>query len=344
MTNPSLSRPPVAVLGAGSWGTALALHCFRRGLPTRLWTRSVEHYEAMERERVNSRYLRDFTLPDGLVVEHDLGRALAGAGFVILAIPSHGLRASLAQVHEALAEGAPPPAYLVAAKGVEIDTLQTMAEVVAATLPKEHAARSAVLGGPSFAAEVARGMPTAVVVASEDPAVAGEIQQWMHGDGMRVYVSDDVVGVELGGAFKNVIALAAGVCDGAGLGQNARAALITRGLAEIGRLSLALGADPATLSGLAGLGDLVLTCTGGLSRNRRVGLALGQGRALQDILDEMGMVAEGVNNTLSAHRLAARTGVEMPITQMMHAILYEGTSVRRAVEALMQRDLKPERD
>jgi glycerol-3-phosphate dehydrogenase (NAD(P)+) len=201
-----------------------------------------------------------------------------------------------------------------------------------------------VLGGPSFAAEVARGLPTAVVIASEDPAVAAKIQQWMHGDGLRAYITDDVVGVELGGAFKNVIALAAGVCDGAGLGQNARAALITRGLAEIGRLCIALGADPVTLSGLAGLGDLVLTCTGGLSRNRRVGLALGQGRALQEILSEMGMVAEGVNNTLSAHRLAQREGVEMPITQIMHAILYQGTSVRRAVEALMQRDLKPERD
>ncbi len=265
---------------------------------------------------------------------------------MILAIPSHGLRAQLVQVREAIAGlgDAAPPAYLVAAKGVEIDTLETMAEVVDATLPAAHAARTAVLGGPSFAAEVAQGMPTAVVVACKDRAVAGAIQLWMHGDGVRVYVSDDVVGVEVGGAFKNVIALAAGVCDGAGLGQNARAALITRGLAEIGRLSQVLGADPATLSGLAGLGDLVLTCTGGLSRNRRVGLALGQGRALAEILAEMGMVAEGVNNTLSAYRLAERHGVDMPITRMMHAILYQGTSVRRAVEGLMQRDLKPERD
>lgn len=347
MTQPSSPNPTVAVLGAGSWGTALAIHCARRGMPTRLWTRSVEHFTAMQRERVNSRYLRDFPLPEAMVVEHDLERALAGADFVILAIPSHGLRAQLVQVREAIAalgDAAPPPAYLVAAKGVEIDTLETMAEVVDATLPAAHAARTAVLGGPSFAAEVAQGMPTAVVVACKDPAVAATIQQWMHGDGVRVYVSDDVVGVEVGGAFKNVIALAAGVCDGAGLGQNARAALITRGLAEIGRLSLTLGADPVTLSGLAGLGDLVLTCTGGLSRNRRVGLALGQGRALPEILAEMGMVAEGVNNTLSAYRLAERHGVDMPITRTMHAILYQGTSVRRAVDALMQRDLKPERD
>ncbi|MDC0667233.1 NAD(P)H-dependent glycerol-3-phosphate dehydrogenase [Nannocystis radixulma] len=349
MTNDPASPPPptVAVLGAGSWGTALALHCARRGLVTRLWTRSHEHFEAMAAAGVNARYLPEFPFPDNLSVEHDLGRALAGAGFVILAIPSHGLRATLHLVDAALARlgaAAPLPYYLVAAKGVEIDSLRTMADVVHETLPKGHAARMAVLGGPSFAAEVARGLPTAVVIASADQAAAAAIQQWMHGDGLRVYVTHDVVGVELGGAFKNVIALAAGVCDGAGLGQNARAALITRGLAEIGRLCIALGADPVTLSGLAGLGDLVLTCTGGLSRNRRVGLALGQGRALQEILDEMGMVAEGVNNTLSAHRLAQRERVEMPITQIMHAILYEGMSVRRAVAALMQRDVKPERD
>lgn len=350
MTNaPGSETPPtVAVLGAGSWGTALALHCARRGSPTRLWTRSREHFEAMTEARVNARYLPDFPLPAGLTVEHELARALAGAEFVILSIPSHGLRATLVEVKATLAALAaageePRPYYLVAAKGVEIDSLQTMADVVEGTLPKRHAERMAVLGGPSFAAEVAAGLPTAVVVASAEAAVAATIQQWMHGDGLRVYVTHDVVGVELGGAFKNVIALAAGVCDGAGLGQNARAALITRGLAEIGRLCIALGADPVTLSGLAGLGDLVLTCTGGLSRNRRVGLALGQGRALQEILGEMGMVAEGVNNTLSAHRLAQREHVEMPITETMHAILYEGTSVRRAVAALMERDLKPER-
>lgn len=341
--------PVAAVLGAGSWGTALALHCARRGMPTRLWTRNREQYEAMQRDRVNQRYLPDFPLPAGLAVECDLERALEGAGLVILAIPSHGLRATLEQVRAALERLAaagkePRPLYLVAAKGVEIDTLATMADVVAQTLPQGHAVRAAVLGGPSFAAEVARGLPTAVVVASADREVAGEIQHWLHGDGLRAYVTEDVVGVELGGAFKNVIALAAGVCDGAGLGQNARAALITRGLAEIGRLCLALGAHPATLSGLAGLGDLVLTCTGGLSRNRRVGLALGQGRTLGDILDEMGMVAEGVNNTLSAHRLAEREGVDMPITRTMHAILYRGLGVGTAVEALMMRDLKPERD
>ena len=349
MTSAPPYSPVVTVLGAGSWGTALALHAARRGLTTRLWTRSGEHFAAMQQDRRNRRYLPDFEFPANLVAVTDYAAALRGSDLVILAVPSHALRPALVQVREVLAGLAqageePHPLYLVAAKGVEVDSLATMAEVVEATLPASHAARMAVLGGPSFAAEVAAGMPTAVVIASHDLAIADTIQHLLGGDGLRAYVTEDVVGVELGGAFKNVIALGAGVCDGAGLGQNARAALITRGLAEIGRLCHALGAHPATLSGLAGLGDLVLTCTGGLSRNRRVGLALGQGRKLEDILREMGMVAEGINNTLSAHRLARREGVEMPITAMMHAILYEGISVRAAVHALMQRDLKPERD
>lgn len=341
-----MSTSVVTVLGAGSWGTALALHAARRGLRTRLWTRSREHHDAMQREGRNSRYLADFPFPQNLTVTDDLAAALTDAELVILAIPSHALRPALAAVRD-LAVATPPrhiPLYLVAAKGVEVDSLATMAEVVEQTLPPEHARHMAVLGGPSFAAEVARGLPTAVVIASHDPTVAAQIQHMLGGDGIRAYITDDVVGVELGGAFKNVIALGAGVSDGAGLGQNTRAALITRGLAEIGRLCHARGANPATLSGLAGLGDLVLTCTGGLSRNRRVGLALGQGQQLDAILKEMGMVAEGINNTLSAHRLAQREGVEMPITAMMHAILYEGISVRAAVDALMQRDLKPERD
>ena len=339
------SQGAVTVLGAGSWGTALALHAHRRGLPTRLWARSLEHAEAMQRERANGRYLPQFRLPDDFAVTSDMAAALAGAGLVIAAIPSHGMRESMAQVRAVLeARGeAAAPYYLIASKGVEVDSLRTMIDVLEEELPAGHRERIAVLGGPSFAAEVAGGLPTAVVVASRAPAVAGAIQRLLSGQGLRVYASDDVLGVELGGAFKNVIALAAGVCDGAGLGQNARAALITRGLAEITRVSLAMGAHPATLAGLAGLGDLVLTCTGGLSRNRRVGLALGEGRRLADILAEMGMVAEGVKNTLSAHRLAAREGVEMPITAVMHAILYEGFDVRHAVDALMQRDLKPER-
>jgi len=342
------SSPVVSVLGAGSWGTALALHAAREGLVTRLWTRSAEHCAEMRAERRNCRYLKDASFPAQLSVTDELAEAIRDASLVILAIPSHGMREAVRRVATALEQleaggRATTPMYLIAAKGVEVDSLKTMADVLEDELPAEHHPRVAVLGGPSFAAEVAAGQPTAVVVASEERQVAETIQRLLSGEHLRVYVSDDVLGVELGGAFKNVIALAAGVCDGAGLGQNTRAALITRGLAEITRMSLALGAHPATLAGLAGLGDLVLTCTGGLSRNRRVGLALGQGRKLAEILREMEMVAEGVKNTLSAQRLAAREGVEMPITAMMHAILYEDRSVQHAVAGLMQRDLKPER-
>lgn len=240
--------------------------------------------------------------------------------------------------------GVAAPYYLIAAKGIEVDTLANMHDVLHSELPVGHRDRVAVLGGPSFAAEVAQGLPTMVVIAAYDPATSGAIQTMMSGDGIRAYVTDDVIGVELGGVLKNVIALAAGVGDGAGLGQNARAGLITRGLAEISRIAIKLGAHPATLAGLAGLGDLVLTCTGGLSRNRRVGIALGQGRTLDEILAEMGMVAEGVKNTLSAQRLAEREGVEMPLVKTMHAILYGGLAVRDAVELLMGRALRAERE
>lgn len=299
----------------------------------------------MQASRVNARYLKDAPFPDNLAVTCDLEQALAGSELVITAVPSHGLRAVMKAVSPVLDQlEHTSPKFLIAAKGVEVDSLKTMATVLAEELAPRHRANIAALGGPSFAAEVAAGQPTAVVVACTEISVAEQIQVWLSGNGLRVYVSDDVTGVELGGAFKNVIALAAGVCDGAGLGQNARAALITRGLAEISRLSVTLGALPSTLAGLAGLGDLVLTCTGGLSRNRRVGLALGRGQTLEQILEEMGMVAEGVKNTLSATRLAAREGVEMPIAEMMHALLYGGASVRFAVASLMGRDLKSERE
>jgi glycerol-3-phosphate dehydrogenase (NAD(P)+) len=336
----------VAVLGAGSWGTALAIHAARRGRPTVLWTRTPEHHAAMAAEGRNARYLPDFPFPPGLRSTADLGEALAGADLVICGIPSHGMRHGIRQVAAWFHAhpGAKPPMYLIAAKGVEVDTLDNMHQVLAKELPPAHRERIAALGGPSFAAEVAQGLPTTVVVGCEQRGVAMSIQQLLSGDGVRAYVTDDILGVELGGAFKNVIALAAGIGDGAGLGQNARAGLITRGLAEMSRLAIALGALPATLSGLAGIGDLVLTCTGGLSRNRRVGIALGQGKKLQEILDEMGMVAEGVNNTLSAHRLAEREGVDMPLVSTMHAILYGGMAVREAVGALMGRALKSERE
>lgn len=336
----------VTVLGAGSWGTALALHAARRGRPTLLWTRTPEHQAAMEKERRNGRYLPDFPFPDGLSPTDDLERALEGAELLICAIPSHGMRAMMKRVAQYFAAhpDAPAPMYLIAAKGIEVDSLANMHQVLAEELPPAHRERIAALGGPSFAAEVAKGLPTTVVVGSEHPRVRLSIQQLLSGDGVRAYVTDDILGVELGGTFKNVIAMAAGIGDGAGLGDNARAGIITRGLAEISRLAISLGALPATLSGLAGLGDLVLTCTGGLSRNRRVGIALGQGRTLEEILEEMGMVAEGVKNTKSAYRLAQQQGVEMPLASTMYAILYEGMAVKEAVQALMGRALKAERE
>lgn len=338
--------PRVTVLGAGSWGTALAIHAARRGWPTRLWTRRTDHFEAMRSEGANARYLPDFKFPEALTATDDLALALQDPGLVICAIPSHGMRTAMKRVREVL-DGQTrerEPMFLIAAKGIEVESLSNMHEVLQQELPEAHASRIAALGGPSFAKEVAAGKPTMVVVAAHDEPIREAVQQLLSGQSMRAYVTDDVLGVELGGTFKNVIAMAAGIGDGAGLGDNARAGLITRGLAEISRLATALGAHPATLSGLAGMGDLVLTCTGGLSRNRRVGIALGQGRSLQEILDEMGMVAEGVKNTKSAYKLAKQMSVDMPVVATMHAILYGDMDVRQAVSALMGRALKSERE
>lgn len=336
----------VTVLGAGSWGTALAIHVARRGFNTALWTRRADHCAAMIEQGCNPRYLPDHPFPNTLTPTDDLAGALAGdPALVICAVPSHGMRGMIQRARDVFEAQAParPPLYLIAAKGIEVDSLANMHDVLAQELPSAHHEGITALGGPSFAAEVAGGRPTMVVVAGPKQAAA-QVQTMLSGSNVRAYVTDDILGVEMGGAFKNVIALAAGIGDGAGLGQNARAGLITRGLAEITRLSVALGAHPATLSGLAGMGDLVLTCTGGLSRNRRVGVALGEGKTLAAILEEMGMVAEGVKNTLSAHKLAAREGVEMPLVATMHAILYEDLSVTAAVDALMGRRLKAERD
>jgi glycerol-3-phosphate dehydrogenase (NAD(P)+) len=340
-------RGRVTVLGAGSWGTALAIHMARRGYETTLWARSADHVARMQADRANRRYLPDAHFPDRLQPTADLREAIIAPDLVICAIPSHAMRGAMRQLAAELAErtaGASEPLYLIAAKGIEVDTLASMHDVLTEELPPTHRQRIAVLGGPSFAAEVAAGLPTMVVIAAAHERVRLDIQQMVSGDGVRAYVTDDVIGVELGGVLKNVIALAAGVGDGAGLGQNARAGLITRGLAEISRIAIKLGAHPATIAGLAGMGDLVLTCTGGLSRNRRVGIALGEGRTLEEILSEMGMVAEGVKNTLSAHQLAAREQIEMPLVATMHAILYGGLAVRDAVDALMGRALKAERE
>jgi glycerol-3-phosphate dehydrogenase (NAD(P)+) len=326
----------VTVLGGGSWGTALAAHLARSGSGVRLWLREPAIARAINDRHENPRYLAGVTLPEGMQATTDLGEAARDAPALIVAIPSEFCRQVYRQLRLLAAPGAP---VLSATKGIETGSLQRMTEVAADEMPGHPLA---VLSGPSFALEVAREQPTAVVVASADAAVAEALQHRLSARTFRVYASDDVVGVELAGALKNVIAIAAGIVAGLGYGHNTVAALITRGLAEISRLATALGARPDTLSGLAGLGDLVLTCTGQLSRNRRVGEALGTGKSLEEAIRETAMVAEGVRTTLAACALAERAGVEMPIAFQMRAVLYGGQPPRPAVDELMLRTLKRE--
>ena len=330
----------VGVVGAGSWGTALALVLAKKGHDVRLWSYEEDVAEAVNRERENTIYLPGVPLPPRLVATTDIAEAVAGAPVVVSVSPSQHVSRVMTQ-----AAGHLDPSALVvsASKGIETSTLRTMAEVLDAALPARVARSASFLSGPSFAVEVAREVPTAVAVASDDMDAARRVQDLFQTSYFRVYTVPDVTGVELGGALKNVVAIASGMAVGLGLGHNTQAALITRGLAEIARLGTTLGADPLTFSGLAGMGDLILTCTGGLSRNRSVGVELGKGRALADILGEMRMVAEGVDTTRSAERLAAREGIEMPIVQEVHAVLFEGRSPTEAMRNLMLRDPKPER-
>lgn len=331
------SGETVAVLGAGSWGTALAIHLARMGHEVRLWGRDRALADEMAARRANAVYLPDITFPASLQPTPSLDEALAHAGLVIVAVPSHGLR----QVVRMAAGSLSPSALVVSAtKGIEEATLQRMSEVVAMELPRVR--DLAVLSGPSFAAEIARELPTAVVVASRVSGVVGHVQAEFRSSALRLYGSTDVVGVEMGGALKNVIAIAAGVVEGLGLGHNARAALMTRGLAEITRLAVALGAQRETLSGLAGLGDLVLTCTGELSRNRRVGIELARGRSVSEILASTKMVAEGVRTTSAALSLGALHGVELPIAAQMDAVLAGRRHPKDAVLELMGRRQRQE--
>jgi glycerol-3-phosphate dehydrogenase (NAD(P)+) len=328
----------VGVLGAGSWGTALAVHLSRNGHQVRLWGRDPSLIGAMRDTGENAEYLPGQRFPPTLTPTGHLDEALDGVNYVITAVPSHGLRAVVRDASRFLPSGV---AIVSTTKGIEAETLRRMSEVITEEAGDGH--RVAVLSGPSFALEVARQLPTAVSVACEDGDVAAAVQHEFRGRSLRLYVTDDVVGVEIGGAIKNVIAIAAGVVDGIGLGHNAMAALITRGLAEIARLACALGARRDTLAGLSGLGDLVLTCTGDLSRNRRVGVELGRGRAVDDILAGMRMVAEGVRTTHAALALGARHGVELPIAGQMAAVLDGRTAPQAAVEQLMLRPPKAER-
>lgn len=326
------------VLGAGSWGTALAIQLCRAGHSVSLWARDTDHVQDMIETRENRRYLKGFHLPPSLAPTADLGEAVRTADkLLVVGVPSHAVREVMEEARPHIADTA---ILCSAAKGIEEGTSKRMSEVIAEATGCPD--RVSVLTGPSFAREVAAEMPTVVTAAASSGENASFVQHAFASPMFRVYASEDPIGAEVGAAVKNVIAIAAGVSDGLGLGHNTRAAIITRGLAEVNRLAIKLGADPLTVTGLAGMGDLVLTCTGELSRNRSVGLKLGQGQKLSEILEGMSQVAEGVRNTLAIDELAQSAGVEMPITAQMRCLLFEDKSPRDAMVDLMTRRLKQE--
>jgi glycerol-3-phosphate dehydrogenase (NAD(P)+) len=327
-----------AVVGAGAWGTALADLLTRNGHDVRLWAYEPDVVESVNKKHENVRFLGGHALKPALKATGDLAHAVEGAELVTLATPSHVLRSILRSAGKSLPRSAP---IVVASKGIEKVTLCLMTEVVEQEI---QGATVVALSGPSFAKEVVTCQPTAVVVASEKESAAAAAQQAFSSPYFRTYTHTDVIGVELGGALKNVIAVATGIAEGLGLGFNARAALVTRGLAEMTRLGLSLGAEQSTFAGLAGLGDLVLTCTGSLSRNRAVGVELGKGKTLEEVLRGKETVAEGVVTAQSARELAAREGVEMPIVDTVNRVLFEGQPARSAIAALMTRELRAEAD
>ena len=331
--------PHIAVIGAGAWGTTLARHCALKGLPVRLWAYERAVVDFIQRRRENLAFLPGVTLPPPLEASDSLAEVVSGADLVLFAVPSHAARSVLAQMAPVLA--APIP-VISATKGIEEETLKLMSEVMRETLASPFHRALAFLSGPSFASEVCLGLPTAVVLAGEDAELVRRLQVLLMTPMFRVYAGSDAVGVQLGGALKNVMAVAAGVVDGLKLGHNARAALITRGLAEMIRLGRAMGADTRTFYGLSGIGDLVLTCTGPLSRNHTVGVRLGQGERLSDILKDTSAVAEGVRTSRAAGGLAVRHRIEMPIVNEVCAVLFEGKSPRQAVGELMERAAKEE--
>jgi glycerol-3-phosphate dehydrogenase (NAD(P)+) len=327
-----------AVVGAGAWGTALANVLAANEHDVALWARESDVVDSIATTRENRRFLPGVCLSGRVQATGDMAVALDGAEVVAYVAPSHALRTVASSAAGAVREGA---VLIVASKGIERESLAIMSDVVGEAVPG-HAV--VALSGPSFAAEVAAGQPTAVVAASVDPNAAAVVQRVLSSDVFRVYTHDDVIGVELGGALKNVMAIATGIAEGLDLGFNSRAALITRGLAEMTRLGVALGASPATFAGLAGLGDLVLTCTGALSRNRALGIELGKGTTLELALEGKDTIAEGVLNTISARALAQREGVDMPIVQAVHRTLFEAQPARLAISELMRRELRAERD
>jgi glycerol-3-phosphate dehydrogenase (NAD(P)+) len=327
----------VAVMGAGSWGTALANLLTANGHEVVLWSRGGEVADLVNDKHENSVYLPGIALHRDLTATTDLKHALSGASVVLMVVPSHAMRPTLREARQWVA---PTAVVVSASKGIEDETCKTMFDVIADEVGNSE--RIAVLSGPSFAAEVATGQPTVVVAAAKDQTLAERVQSDFASLTLRVYSSTDVIGVEIGGVVKNIMAIATGVSDGLGYGHNARAATITRGLAEITRLAVSLGARPETLAGLSGVGDLVLTCTGDLSRNRQLGLRIGRGEKIADILAGMRMVAEGVRNTKTVKTLAGRQGIELPIVDVTYSVLYEDLPPEQALARLFSRSLKPE--
>lgn len=331
----------IGVIGAGSWGTALAMLLAHNNHRVTLWVYEKEVYDHIRTRHENHVFLRGVHLPESIHPTQSLREACQGQGLVVSAVPSHLVRRIL---RSCVRHVAPHTLLVSVSKGIENKTLKPISGILQDVLPPHLSAHVSYLSGPSFAREVAQQLPTAVVVAAKDGATANNIQKAFASPRFRVYASDDIIGVELGGALKNVIAIAAGCADGLGFGHNTRAALITRGLAEITRLGVVLGANPLTFAGLSGLGDLVLTCTGALSRNRQVGIKLAEGMSLEDILAHSAMVAEGVKTTKAAYALAKKHHVEMPIVEQVYRILYQGKDPCRAVSDLMGRTLRHELD
>ncbi|MGI8836414.1 MAG: NAD(P)H-dependent glycerol-3-phosphate dehydrogenase [Pyrinomonadaceae bacterium] len=329
----------IAVIGAGNWGTGLAIMAARAGHAVSVWTRNPTVVHSINSEHTNPVYLKRLRIPETVRASGNIGDTLIGAQLIIMAAPSHATR----EILESMSTLVEPGSIIVSAtKGIEIETGKRISQVVADVINESFANRFVCLSGPSFAIEVVEKHPTAIVAASQDSETARVIQSELSFENLRIYTNDDLVGTELGGSLKNVMAIAAGMVSGLGFGSNSVAALITRGLAEMTRLALREGAKLETMMGLAGLGDLVLTCTGSLSRNRFVGQELGKGSGLKEITAGLNEVAEGINTTRAVKQLAARLGVEMPITNEVHAVLYEGKPVNAAVTELMQRPLRVE--
>ncbi|HTG00353.1 MAG TPA: NAD(P)H-dependent glycerol-3-phosphate dehydrogenase [Nitrospirota bacterium] len=329
----------IGVIGAGAWGTALAMLLADKGYDPTLWMYEKDLAGETQRTRENRVYLPGFTLPPSITVTSSLQHAVMGKSFLLSVAPSHTVRAVTSQYVPYLENNA---LIISASKGIELDTLMPLSDVFRDVLPGAFHDRLCFLSGPSFAKEVARKMPTAIALAAYDPELARMAQKVLSNGYFRVYTNDDVIGVELAGALKNVVAIAAGVLEGMGFGYNTMAALLTRGLAEIARLGVALGGKPATFSGLAGMGDLVLTCTGGLSRNRTLGVRLGKGEKLDAIMQSAKTVAEGVKTAKAARALAQNNGIVMPIVEEVYQLLYEGKAPALALKDLMTRELKPE--